>query len=231
MDRWDVSSLDAAGLNLQAVFDLQALPEGLGADLRQFDPSGCFRQLILIGNGGRAMWAAIGRTAQASAHPIDEYGVAVVTAWFRQFYAHRFCELIYPRHRRAVPLQKLGRLAGWHHASPLGVGINPTWGLWFAYRAALLADTDLAPTAKLPGASPCATCVSRDCIAAYPAHAAAPDGLDLRRCVAYRRSPASQCRQTCLAREACPVRAEQRYDAGQLRHCYSISLRAIEQSM
>lgn len=230
MDRCDVASLAAQGLNLHAVFDLDGLPNGLGADLRRrFDPSGRFRQLILIGNAGPTMWSAIRQSdVAASAHPIDEYSVSVVTAWFRSRLPYRNFDIVYPRNRREVPLQALGRLAGWHRPSPLGLGINATWGLWFAYRVALLADTELAPTQVPAAASPCEACASRDCIAACPAGATAPEGLDLEQCVAYRKLADSRCRTTCVARLACPVGAGHRYDDEQLRHCYSISLRAIE---
>lgn len=232
MDRFDVAALGAQGLNLHAVLALDALPDDLGADLRRrFDPSGRFRQLILVGNGGRAMWSSLRRSAAfSSAHPIDEHSLAVVSAWFTAQFPQRSFDIIYPRSRRAVPLQALGRLVGWHQSSPLGVGINAEWGLWFAYRVVLLADTELMPTKAEAAASPCATCAGRDCIATCPAGAAAPEGLALEPCIAYRKSADSRCRATCVARLACPVGTEHRYDEEQLRHCYSLSLQAIERT-
>lgn len=49
----------------------------------------------------------------------------------------------------------------------------------------------------------------------------------LERCIAYRVRDDSKCIHTCLARIACPVGGEHRYDADQLRHAYSISLRTL----
>jgi hypothetical protein len=46
----------------------------------------------------------------------------------------------------------------------------------------------------------------------------------LPRCLEYRRRPDSACAFTCLARLACPVGSDHRYDAAQLRHSYGQSL-------
>ena len=92
------------------------------------------------------------------------------------------------------------------------------------HRAVVLADTSLPVSTRREAPSPCLSCADRACIAACPAQALADGTLDLDRCVAYRQQAESRCRDTCLARESCPVAAEHRYDADQLRHSYSRSL-------
>lgn len=224
----DFSALERVGLNLHAVFDVDALPAPLVADLRRdFSPSHRSRQLILIGNAGRAMWAALKASGLKSDDPIDDFSVRAVMEWFAaQFPANR-CTLLYPGDG-PVGLQTLGRLAGWHHPTPFMLGILPQWGSWFGYRVALLTDTALAPTVPLQGASPCAACAERPCIAACPAQAMAGGEFVLEKCARYRKQADSRCRTGCVARDACPVGREHRYDDEQMRHSYSISLRAIE---
>ena len=235
MRQADFSALDAAGLNLHAVFDLAELPDALRAAINGLDGGPDYTQLLLIGNGGPALWAAVEAEGRTSADPIDEYSVREVERWLAVQTAEakvsRWC-VVYPGpHSLAIDLQTLGQRAGWHHASPFMVGINARWGAWFAYRVAVLADTRFVPTPVWTDASPCASCVERRCSAACPGQAAGADGgqgFALQRCIDSRRQPDSACRATCVARLACPVAADARYSAAQLRHSYSISLAMIE---
>ena len=228
MSAWDTSELDRAGLNLQAVFAVDGLPAAMAADLRaRFDPDGRYRQLILIGHAGKTLWARVAASGIESADPIDDFSVDTVGRWFaRQFAGHR-CAIIYPG-SNAVDLQALGRIAGWHHPSPMRIGISAQWGTWYAYRVVLLADTGIAPTAPMAGESPCASCAHRICISRCPGSALDGGDFDLGKCVAHRKRVDSSCQATCLARIACPVGSDHRYCAEQIRHTYSLSMRAIE---
>lgn len=219
--------LDDAGLNLQAVFNLDDLPPAVRATLEPEAGQGAYRQLILLGHGGRRLWEAVQAAGPAGPDPIDRFSAASATAWFDRAFPGRARSVLYPGDR-PVGLQALGTLAGWHYPSPFMVGINERWGSWFAYRVVLLTDSDLAPTPPLATASPCPTCPDRPCVARCPGDALAGEGFDLGRCVAYRKQPDSACRTTCLARLACPVAREHRYSTEQLRHTYAISLRTIE---
>lgn len=225
MTRVDFSELDAAGLNLQAVFALAQLPAEMRASL---DPDGRYRRLILIGHGGRTLWERVKAAGLASEHPIDDFTIAAVTDWFAAQFPDSACALVYPGDG-PVGLQALGRLAGWHHESPFRVGVNAEWGSWFAYRAVLLTDADLPPSAPVQGASPCVTCAGQPCVAACPAAALSDRDFSLRKCIAYRIQPDSRCRITCVARTRCPVRPEHRYDDAQIAHSYVRSLAMIEQ--
>ena len=224
----DFSPLNAAGLNLQAIFDLDALPPAMVAALRgRCDPAGDYRQLLLIGHGGTTLWSSLAASGIASADPIDAFSRQTFAAWFaRQLPGHRHA-IIYPGDI-PVGLQALGTLAGWHHPSPFMVGINARWGTWFAYRVVALADTALAPTRPEVGASPCEGCRERPCVSACPADALAGDTFSLEKCIGYRKRPDSRCRTTCLARLACPVGSVHRYCSEQISHTYGISLAMIE---
>lgn len=223
----DFAGLDRVGLNLQAVFDIDDLPAALAAEIRErYDPDCRYRQLILIGHGGKVLWDAVKASGISSPDPIDDFSIGQVA---RCLAGHRHA-IIYPDHasQHAVGLQALGQLAGWHHASPFMVGINANWGSWYAYRVVALSATDFPTTPRRSGPAPCAACRDRVCIAGCPAGALSGPAFDLEKCIAYRRQPASRCRDTCLARVACPVGAEHRYGDEQLRHTYAISLRMIE---
>ena len=225
MPEADFAALDAVGLNLRAVFALDQLPDALR---NECDPARNYSQLILIGNGGRAMWQAILREGGRSADSIDDFSLREVRRWLAAQASGRSYEIVYPG-ERLVGLQSLGECAGWHFASPFMVGINERWGTWFAYRVAVLADTDFEPTRPVPGESPCTACRPRPCVSACPGKAIESDEFNLANCVRYRLRADSACQTTCMARLACPVRAEHRYDDEQIRHAYAISLRFIEQ--
>lgn len=224
MSAVDFSALDAAGLNLQAVFDLAALPAEMRA---QLDPAGAYRGLILIGHGGRTLWERVQAARLPSAHPIDDFTRATIAAWLAGQLPGVAHALAYPGDG-AVGLQALGRLAGWHHDTPFRVGINAAWGSWFAYRAVLLVAADPPPTPAMAGESPCTACAGQPCVAACPADALRGPEFSLAKCIAYRRQPDSRCRVTCVARTRCPVRPEHRYDDAQIAHSYVRSLAMIE---
>lgn len=220
----DFTLLNEAGLNLQAVFNIDDLPAELADEIRRrFDPENQYRQLILIGHGGTGLWASVQASGISSENPIDDFSSAKMS----QCLAGHPHAIIYPA-KDSVGLQTLGKLAGWHHPSPFMVGINATWGSWFAYRVVALSDTNFPPTAPQHTASPCEQCQDRICAASCPAGALSGQALDLKQCIAYRKQPASFCRTACLARISCPVGTEHRYCDEQIEHTYAISLRMIE---
>jgi len=237
--------LNEAGLNRQHVFEIADLP----ADIRQtIAPSAEEKQLILLGHGGRRLWEKVSAAGLPGEHPIDDYTRLTVARWFAEFMPTQRYRILYPDPGPTpIGLQALGALAGWHHASPLMLGIDPQWGSWFAYRAVVVADSGFLPFFPVdPEASrgfygrslqdihpeesnPCRSCHAAPCISHCPATALSPQGMALSACVDYRRQADSACRETCLARLACPVGADHRYNEAQLRHTYSRSLKMIEQ--
>jgi hypothetical protein len=224
----DFTALNDVGLNLQAVLDLEALPAEMLAALRgRHDPHHRYRQLILIGHAGKTLWNAVKTSGIRSEHPIDEFSVKTVEQWFAAHFANRAHAVIYPGDS-PLGLQALGKIAGWHHTSPLMIGIQQTWGTWYAYRVVVLADTDLPSTPVLNSESPCVSCANKVCIAACPADALAGGMFDLSKCLSYRKEASSHCKATCVARVTCPVGSEHRYDDEQLHHVYSNSLKMIE---
>ena len=219
------------GLNLLAVFDCASEPlcdlQNKLSDKRLEAAAIAGNRLILIGNAGPAFWRALQANANTGSDPVDNYSHQLAKRFVEE-YLYASAEILYPG-AGALPLQYLGALAGWHYPSPLGVGIHPQYGLWFAYRAAVLTDAPLAPSKPLPGVSPCQHCTDRPCLSACPPRALAQPGApDLRRCLDWRCTTESSCANTCLARLACPVGREQRYDEPQIQYHYGHSLQSLK---
>ena len=214
---------DQAGLNRQHVFDLDHLPDEVRSTLGDTEN---FHQLILLGHGGKRLWARVQAAGMAGEDPIDDYVVQTVAQIFADHFADQKYRIVYPGDG-PLGLQQLGKLAGWHHPSPFMVGIDDEWGSWFAYRAVVLADTNFLPFYAVDRSNPCSSCSEQPCISACPAGAVSNDAFALDKCITYRRQAGSACEFTCLARIACPVGSEHRYSEAQLRHTYGISLRMI----
>jgi hypothetical protein len=94
-------------------------------------------------------------------------------------------------------------------ASPLGVLIHPEFGLWHAYRAALVFDQALdLPPAPQP-AHPCDSCAGKPCLSTCPVGAVTAEAYAVDKCAAHVASAEGKACRTvgCLARRACPVGA------------------------
>jgi len=230
-DPYDVfrdPGLSAAGLNLQAVIAVEDLPDPLQAMLAAGAAGSAIRTLVLFGNGGPGFWRAYCAHPPASSHPVDAYSRAQVSAFMARRFAGVSFHFLYPGDH-AVPLQTLGQWVGWHHDSPMRVGINDTWGLWYAYRALIGLEQAWPSSPRVLSRSPCTECVEKPCMAACPADALADARLRLNSCIDFRLQPASVCADQCLARWACPVAPEQRYDAAQVTYHYGHSLPHLRQ--
>jgi epoxyqueuosine reductase len=219
------------GLLLRGVLAMDMLPSGVRNAIAAAGPGLLdHRQLLVFGHAGPRMWRAL-RKAQpepwTSADPVDEFSLATVRAHLEdELGVHRWAP-VYPG-PALIPLQELGTLLGWHHPSPLLVGISEAFGTWFAYRAVVVADTTLPLTPPAsPQPSPCSTCVEKPCLSACLGAALTTGTLTIDRCTTFRVGEASPCALRCPAREACPIGAEHRYDADQIRYHYGTSLTTI----
>jgi len=217
------ASLDAAGLNLQALFDLDQLPtrvwDSFGLDEAEV---GRWSQLLLLGHGGRQLWQRIAAAGMSEPDPIDRYSVAQVDALFARELAGQHYRLLYPA-QHPLALQALGELAGWHYPSPFRVGVNQRWGSWFAYRAVVLTDTQLPPFTSDGGGGACAHCLDKPCVSACAGQVLG-EGSCLDGCIAFRLQQESPCAEACPARRACPVAQGDAYGDDQLRYHYRQSL-------
>lgn len=216
------AALAAAGLNRHAIFRRGDLP----ADLLTQLPDGDWQELVLLAHAGPLLWQRVSAARQAGTvggdDPIDAYTVDCV----ERLFSDRLRRILYPG-AQAPGLQALGRLAGWHRATPFMVGIDPEYGTWFAYRALLLTAGGFLPTPPVDREHPCPPCRERPCLDDCPAGALASGELNLTTCLDYRLQAGSPCAATCHAREACPVGREHRYPPAQIAHAYGHSLRFL----
>jgi epoxyqueuosine reductase len=223
-----IQFLSAGGLNLFAVLNCTSLPDSVTEPLRQSKvPLGDFSRLILTAHGGRRFWDALQRFGMKTADPVDHYSITLTRQFVTDYLEDTAVLILYPGQPFTVPLQQLGELAGWSHPSPIGQGINPEFGLWFAYLTAFLTKVQLPVTNYLNTQSPCQTCIDKPCISACPAAAVQVDAFDMMRCADYRIRSQSPCADRCLARMACPVAPQHQYTLTQIQYHYRHSLDTI----
>lgn len=177
------------------------------------------RGVILIGHGGAAHWRRFcdWRSAQPPdlADPLDTWSRTVIGAVAAQLGARA----VFPSERPYMPFQQWAMRAEGLRPSPLGVLMHPVFGLWHAYRGALLFD-DLAAehlqASIQPAAEPihhCDRCVGKPCLKSCPVNAYSADGFDYPGCrVHVRGVDGAACRERgCLDRNACPQGIAYRY--------------------
>lgn len=185
--------------------------------------------VLLIGNIGSSLWPAFSRWRAAQpdrggGDPLDAWSKAVIgtvaasveaTAWF-------------PSDPPWQPFQQWAMRAEGLKASPLGILIHPVYGLWHGYRGALGFAERIEAEPFLRQRHPCDDCREKPCLAPCPAGAVRAETFDVPACRSHLRGPEGQagCMPSgCLARAACPVGAQYRYDEAQLRfHMAALSL-------
>jgi epoxyqueuosine reductase QueG len=160
--------------------------------------------VILIGNAGADMFRRFARERNPSRDSMDDWTRGAV----QQLAASLDAKACYPFDMNPPwPFLTWAKRAGAGHASPLGLNIHPDYGLWHAYRAALLFPVvfDLPP--RNIGQSPCESCAEKPCLTACPANAFDGMRYDVPACADHLRSREGTTCMTrgCLARHACPV--------------------------
>jgi ferredoxin-like protein FixX len=222
--------LGKQGFNLRAVLDVAAFPLGLA---RAWDNAQVtvqsFDKLVLLGMGGSGLWGRIRQEAYPEAELFDSASEKAVLEVCSRFWGGAKPRLLYPG-SAPIPLQKLGRWAGWASPSPIGIDISPRYGPWFAYRAAFLVDAPLDYTKTFAANSPCNDCESKPCIQACPAGAVTRDQtIAMDRCLPQRLVDPQGCGVSCRSRLACPVGEKWRYPKEQIRYHGSRSLASLQQ--
>lgn len=208
-----IDTLAAKGMALRGGF---APEPGDGVpDLATGRPA---RRVLLVGNVGGAMWPAFAAAKPAfedSADPMDRWTQAVLDPVAANFNAR----VVYPFSGPPYyPFQRWAARAEAVHVSPLRIFIHPAYGLWHAYRAALLFADPVDLPARIEAASPCETCGDKPCLSACPVDAFQVSGFDDMRCARHVDGPdGAECRDRgCLARRACPVGRDYSYAPAQM---------------
>ena len=103
--------------------------------------------VLLVGNAGGAMWEAFAPHVDGARNPLDRWTKRVVDP-----IAERSARVRSIPSGRWLPFQRWAIRAETLYASPLGILIHPEYGLWHAWRAALLFEERV----ELPAAIACA---------------------------------------------------------------------------
>jgi hypothetical protein len=192
------------GLNFAEAEDRPPGPGGLPA-----------RSVLLVGNGGAGYWSQFSRwRAQqpaTTANPLDTWSRAVIGAAAEATGGR----IVMPNYRPFQPFQQWAMRAEGLKPSPLGLLIHPRFGLWHAFRGALLFDVEIPIQAVARMIHPCDLCIGKPCLNHCPVSAHAAAGFAYDTCLSHvRGGEGAPCRdQGCLARNACPHGAEWRYPA------------------
>lgn len=177
-------------------------------------PSGIpARAVVLVGQAGASAWPYFSawreRQARELRHPLDTWAREVIGAVAAQVGARA----VSPSDRPFVPFQQWAMRAEGLRASPLGLLMHPRYGLWHAYRGALLFDTEIDIAAAEEGVHLCDTCVDKPCLNSCPVNAYSGTAFDYAGCRSHLHSGAGeQCMSAgCLDRRTCPHGAAYRY--------------------
>jgi hypothetical protein len=174
------------------------------------------RSVVIIGNVGGAMWPHFVAAGVECDDPLDTWTRRVLMPIAERFGA----DYVHPSDVPYPPIQRWAQRADDVWPSPIGLFIHAEFGLWHAYRGAMLfADV----VADMPGptgiASPCRGCVEQPCLTACPVGAFSVTGYDVDACRGHIRADAAPHCLTggCEARRACPIAPDLRYGADQMQ--------------
>jgi hypothetical protein len=196
------------------------------------------RSIVIVGNGGGAMWRAFKQHVDqnpgwlAHDNPLDDFTREVIERDVATALsgASLRCTIVYPFMNNGPTLNfiELAKIAGIAGPSILGVAVNPVYGPWIAFRAAILLDAEIDSPGEAAGFDPCPRCVERSCMPACPVGAISVEaGWDIPKCLTHRVEVESDCAPRCHARAGCVLGPEHRYPDDELAYHQMRSLRAM----
>lgn len=171
-------------------------------------------QIALVGNAGSTMWSALLESPEygdGEPNPLDRWSRRVgdeVASLLGARAVFPFEGPPYP------PVLEWARLSGAAFPSPLSMFIHARYGLWHAYRIALIIEEPLNGSSPVEDqTSPCLSCLEQPCLQTCPVNAFTQGGYRVDDCVGYLDSSGeSDCRKFgCAARKACPVTRDFHY--------------------
>lgn len=180
------------------------------------DDGRAVRTVVLVGNAGDALWRVFSASPEAGdgqAHPLDRWSRRVIGA----IAAELGGAVCLPNDGPPwPPFAAWARRAEPVTESPIGILVHPDYGLWHAYRGAILLDRAIALPAPDGRPPPCDTCADQPCRRACPVGAFGPGGYDVSACAHFLSDgQGARCGGGCLARRACPVGQQYNYARAQ----------------
>lgn len=189
----------------------------------------------LIGNSGQDFWQAFTQSReylQQQTNPIDSYSERIINALATKVSAELNLTHVSTAFPSAgppyYPFQRWAVMAEQLKPSPLGILMHPLYGLWHAYRGAILFAVDgevfrateeaVNNRSALP--HPCDSCVQKPCLTTCPVGAFA-ETYHVSDCANYVMQKDNDCYNSgCAARLACPYAPQYRYNSQ--HHCFHL---------
>ncbi len=166
------------GLNLVAATSVARYDAAVKEISRAGAINPAARSIVIVGNGGAAMWHAFKRHLEQNPgwfdrdNPLDDFTRDMIerdVGSALRDSGRRFT-IMYPFMNRGPTLNfiELAKIAGLAGPSVLGVVVLPTYGPWIAFRAAILLEEEIDSSGEAAGFDPCPRCVPRSCMPACP---------------------------------------------------------------
>ena len=171
--------------------------------------------VVVIGNAGSSMWARFSAGVGEDRRREDDNPLNEWTARTMAPIAEKLGARVYfPFDRPYHPFQRWAMKSENIWQSPIGPLIHPEFGLWHAYRAALVFDQAFDTPEPSDAENPCDTCADKPCLSACPVAAFSPGDYDVPACIRHIAAPEGKTcvERHCAARRACPVGVDYRYD-------------------
>ncbi len=180
---------------------------------------GLAKSVLLVGHAGSSIWPYFTKWLEGqNAHPndpLDMWSKEIINGVAAQVGGRA----VFLSDKPYLPFQQWAMKAEGLKPSPLGMLIHPVYGLWHAYRGAILFSDETLGQKAEKLSHPCDACHEKPCLSACPVNAFSDDGYAVGRCRSHLATPQGQpCMSNgCLARRACPVGREHMYDPKQMR--------------
>lgn len=173
------------------------------------------KSVLLVGQAGAAPWPHFSRWRQMQPadvkNPLDTWSREIIGAVAETFGARAAS----PSDKPYLPFQQWAMRAEGLKPSPLGILMHPDYGLWHAYRGALLFDVEIPIQEPREAIHLCDLCDGKPCLKSCPVDAYSDAGFAYQACLDHVRGTDGQpCRTGgCLDRNACPYGSDYRYPA------------------
>jgi hypothetical protein len=177
------------------------------------------KSVLLIGHAGSYIWPHfktwLAEQNPAPENPLDTWSKSIIGAVAADVGGHS----VFPSDTPYMPFQQWAMRAEGLKPSPLGILIHPVYGLWHAYRGAIVFDDEVLIQAAEEMSHPSDLCVRKPCLSACPVGAFSGEGYDVSACRSHLAAEAGDACMSggCGARLACPVGTEFAYADEQMR--------------